>query len=354
MKSLLIIAILLVVYTNALTVSYSGNVSSKVDVSGNGWSYRAGALYDLDVAGLYESTQYLAISAHVGNGDAEVEVMAGGLAIVNDNFPYVFTGSYDGSAQWSTETNFLSGNVNASEGIIVSSYLWLVEKDSNGNVVANVSLVQHPDPILAIWQHTEATTSNGGLHYTTFTATPASTWSISLTLVASNVVGKINYGGAVVTPSSLETIVSIQGYPYASATNTLTLVMAVASGSASFSENGAASGVQSGSGNGQVFFSLSKSFLNGGEVHPASVSAFTNGDFSDVAQGQYWQGQVSGKYSAQAALQFVTVQFAAGATDIVYDPSVGTGTNTMAADNGGPVTMVSFLVLAVSCLAMLF
>jgi len=94
--------------------------------------------------------------------------------------------------------------------------------------------------------------------------------------------------------------------------------------------------------------------LNGGNVAPASVSAFTSGDFSGVAQGQQWQDQLSGKYAAEAALQLVTVQFAAGATDIVYDPSVGTGTNVMTADNSGQVTMVSFLILAVSCMAMLF
>lgn len=358
MRSIIVLFIAFVAAAHALSISYSGsgNISASA-TKDHGLSWRSTGLLDLDVLSLTLNTQYHSFATQIHNNTASIDLVYGALAIPQAQLPYTFIAAFSGTTSWSFGNSLLTASASASAAYIASAYIGLQEKNSTGSVI-NTFLFRQT-PLLKnnfVWSRSASSGGSNGLTYAQFTGSPGSdsTWNVSLTFIASDVVGKINYADAVVGPKSVETVVAINGYPYQASTNTLSLVMAVATGQASASAAGSATSLTSGSGDSEVYFSLSNTHLNGAEVHPVQVSAFTAGDYDSDIGNNYFQAQVQGKYNAQASLQKVTATFAAGASNIVYDPAMGAGTNPQQLSSSAFALAPAVALLAVVVMGLLF
>jgi len=97
-------------------------------------------------------------------------------------------------------------------------------------------------------------TGTGGLRYVNFKGTK-NNLAVTFTFVVSSVVGVLNVvGNGIITPKSLETIITIANFPYTSTANSVRLNMAVGTASASVLAQTSVTHLTSGTGTSGVFF----------------------------------------------------------------------------------------------------
>jgi len=318
----LLVCVLVGLAYGDLSISFQGNVSAAAQISNSGLSFRSTDFFVWNL-GLWTGANFLSIGVTGSGGSATIDAVVGAVTFNIGSFPYSYVAYFSDSVGWDITGNWATSSVNSSEGFVASAFQRIIETDVNGNVVANQSLAYSDDVVAGFtWDGPDTATTNGELSWATYTGSQGSgSWTVSVSYVASDVVGVINQAGATVGPKSLESIVEISNWPYQSPNNTLSLVIAVASGSASISGNSFVSG----SGNSAVYFTASSNALINAALTPVKVSAFVNGDFNTDINDSNLQAQLQGKYGAQINVKLVTVTFPAGAADIKYDPTVGSG-----------------------------
>lgn len=147
-----------------------------------------------------------------------------------------------------------------------------------------------------------------------------------MTFISSDNVGYVQYQnqdvGAIVTPKTLESIVEINNYPYRSSSNYLTLTMGTATGNFDVVASASASNLISGGGEDQVYFALSNVAVVDGSKKFVTISGFSK----ITGSNSYIEGQAKGKYGGSFSYATVSVDFPAGASKIIYDPTIGQGT----------------------------
>jgi len=224
-----------------------------------------------------------------------------------------------------------SADVSKSAGYVGTAVLYLEEKNSTNQTVAKASLQylanfgsQNQGLTYTL---SETSKAADDIQYVTFSGASNDEnnedYSVDITYMASRhagLVGGEGVNGVPVVPKSIESIVTINNYPYQSPSNYISLVLAVATEFADVSK----SGQLVYDANKTVYFSVSKNVYLSGNVGTVDISTFESGDFDEVGNSDFQQ-QVTAKYGAKAAIKYIKVAFPPGATNIVYDPSIGTG-----------------------------
>jgi len=252
---------------------------------------------------------------------------------------------YTANFDYSKISNYFNFNVGASAGFIGTQYIYVTEK-SGSSIVSQKSLGN------LIWTLSNSANS-GALHYVTFKGSdpnPFSSFQVLITFISSDNVGFVNYSyaSALVTPKTLESIIEINNYPYQSQSNYLSLTMGVVTGNFQVSGSVSTNNVISGTGDDQVYFSLSNEATINGNSVSVTVSSFTQGSDTISGSNSYIQAQAQGKYGGSINSLIVSVDFPAGSANIVYDPTIGQGTPPLT-DNSLSVVAIVFIVFG--CIA---
>jgi hypothetical protein len=218
-------------------------------------------------------------------------------------------------------------------GALGTVYKSLQEKDPNGKLVKTVELG-------ATWGMSSLTKA-GELNVVTMKLTDGSL-TVELSFIASNVVGQIAYGSALVSPRSLQCIIEITGYSYANPLNHLELGIAVATVDSKFKGNAIIS-KKEGS---DVYFTLADwAIINGTEMD-VQITKYVEGTLGNLVL----EGVLKGILKTDLQVRETTIIFAPGAAKIIYDPSFGNGKVLYGAASG---LVPSILLLALLALFLL-
>lgn len=205
--------------------------------------------------------------------------------------------------------------------------------------------------------------SNGDLYYLNMNATltnnvTGTSFQLGLSYFMSAVVGSIDLGNTLITPRMVESVVRVNGYQYAAPGNYLTLDVAAAYNDQAF--NTSTKGVVfSGSSLEMVYVKMANvcqitTSTNDRSGYSASVSVsewdsssafalLVKSAVSSTSLGTF----LSSRFDTAWGLSVASIDFPAGASDFIYDPTIGSGTT----GTGAAVTLsVSSLLLALACL----
>eukprot|EP00026_Physarum_polycephalum_P009642 Phypoly_transcript_09771.p1 GENE.Phypoly_transcript_09771~~Phypoly_transcript_09771.p1 ORF type:complete len:365 (+),score=69.72 Phypoly_transcript_09771:198-1292(+) len=359
MNVLLVLFACIIVVCSGAGFTFTGNLSAQ-DIKNNKWDYKYTSSSTVNLGTLYSGANFQAgeFTGTITSGDIDITV--GSAYIVLGAFPFAYLAYFKGSYNISLDGQaFASADMSASAGYVGNAALWLEERDPNNTLVATRSLesklnIGTDDGMT--YSLSESSQPTDAVQYVTFTGASndesASNFGVKITYLASRVAGILAGDGVKdvpVVPGSVESIFTINNYPYKSLQNKVSLVLAVATGSADVSASGRT--VQDS--NKQVYFSVSENALIGGNQASVSISGFETGSFSDVGNSNF-QDQVTQKYGAKAAIKLVKVTFPAGAANIVYDPSLGTGVSVQDSHQGSSSFAPSFVAPLLSLVLLMF
>jgi hypothetical protein len=318
---------------SAISISYAGNVTASAPANGD-WSFRATNVDEWDLI-ITDGIFYSSLSVSGTSGSISGDAVWAAAYVNFGSWPVAWLAKWDANASFDSGTNFLGLDVTRSSGFLAHSYCSLVEKDPTGKVVTSTDLSASFLLTYAI----SAVTTSGHLKWITLTGTSSSKWTIALTFVSSDILGVLENGGVVIAPQTLETIVTIANWPYASSANTLSLVMGVATGASTISGDL----LVSRNSTSQVYFRVAQQAKIDGTTKGVSVSAYQTGSFDTYFADDDIEGQLETKYGANYNVYFTTVTFPAGANNIEYDPSAGAGTVPPSSQSPACRTTVSIL-----------
>jgi len=214
-----------------------------------------------------------------------------------------------------------SASLSESVTVVGKVFYSLTEINSAGTVV-NTVLLQS-----LTWKvgSPQVIDASRGLSSLSMTASLGSSGTITITYAVSAVVGVINPGNVVVTPTSIESFVEIQGYSYATSTNYLNLTVYVAYISESAALSGTATTLTTSStGPDQIYVNFQGTATVNGNSQGVTVSGLADVVETSTLPG-YFSGQLASHGSLSASARQVQISFPAGASDITYDPSTGFG-----------------------------
>eukprot|EP01127_Copromyxa_protea_P000558 TRINITY_DN10473_c0_g1_i1.p1 TRINITY_DN10473_c0_g1~~TRINITY_DN10473_c0_g1_i1.p1 ORF type:complete len:371 (-),score=83.35 TRINITY_DN10473_c0_g1_i1:44-1156(-) len=260
----------------------------------------------------------------IANGD----FIWGSVYIGRNEYPLNWQGYWAASVSNHTpidpsKANWQNFDVSLTSSFVASVYLKLVEKNSTGAFVGEKTLD-------TVWSYdkatsTELTNKTAGLYASVFDTTLSNGATVELQYILTEQSGVLDVlTGVQVVPKGVETIVLINNWPYQSEDNTLTLVLAAGSSSMDVNVDGQ---VTSGSGDDAVFFRVAKEAQIDGKIEATKVTASGSSDIEATFGKSGVTTQLTGRYGKTASCGIFTVEFPAGAKEIVYDPSMGSGEN---------------------------
>jgi hypothetical protein len=324
MRAGLLFAILIVAV--AADFNFQGNVTA---TNAGQFNYRDIEAEILNVPNVLEGVFYEATS--LVNGTNQKDVVTGAFFVFPaDNDPptaflsfFTSYATYQNAKAGATNGQPFSFNTQTSDTVVTKTFVSLEEVNTTTNITVNtVNLV---DLNWALLQTQAPTTPAQYLNYITLKGTDpniALNFSISISAVFSQVLGLLNIVGApVVTPKSIETTVTIANYPYKSLSNALRLNFVIGTAQANFTLQGSLT-VTSGNGTNANYVQVSDQVQADGNVKTATITVSaqqsTGSGVADAA--------LTERFSTQRTATKVSVQFPAGATNIVFDPTAGAGT----------------------------
>lgn len=333
---------------------FTGNFSVSV-INNNEWTYRPinFDVFDLEILGWLGANYWSSVvSGNILN--ASVDLVTGSAYIAQGGFPFsfltYFKDSYSLNIGIGGGQSFANLDVNAAAGYIGTAYLALEEVAPNGTVVATKSL-QWAGLFQSglSWSQTASDSSDDTLNYVTYNATDDnSNVKISITFLISSVAGILNEN-INMAPKSLESVVAISGYPYQSTANSLRLVLGVGSGGATVSVSDNTVYSQ----NSNVYFALNDQVSVGGTLTKAEISGYSSGNIDSEVDNSNFKSQLQGKYNSSWSFNIVKVTFPAGANNIVYDPSQGSGNPAISPSSPAPIVVGSLFFVVAALLALL-
>lgn len=329
---LIVVALLAFSHYTYGGLTLSGNVTLSASTKSD-WTYRKTTLAVIGKVALARSVEVTRTGKNV-----EADIIVAAVTSGNGPFQFRYPGSFlgywssNGSiSDYKNDNQLLNIDYSGSDSLVAHSYIGLVETDANGTVVDGFDF----DKLL--WVITDSSVS-GDLKYITYTTLGASGVKIAITFAISDHVGVLSLAGAIVTPKVVESIVEIKNYAYKNSNNNLTLVMVGATGSGSVSKNV----LITGSGSAKVYLRLNTTaIVNNGN---ADVSIATS---AAVVDDQGFNFLLRKKFSQSLTIQWYNVTFPAGASDITYDPSVGSGepaTPAGSTDSNGVASEKTFAI----------
>lgn len=233
---------------------------------------------------------------------------------------------------------------NTNAGYILTAYTRLIELDSAGNQVAALSLSSALGNILNnintfSWAKADASVS-GDVKFVTIRGTDSrrANFNILITFAVSTKVGILEYGNTPINPRTLETIIEINNWPYASSSNTLSLEVVAGSGAAT-----ATGRLFSSISNSKVYLRVASGVSVDGRDGTVSTSAWADASFdADLPSLALLKAQAESAISGTINLKKTEIRFPAGAAKIIYDPTLGQGEPM----NSAVGKVVSFVALA--------
>jgi len=163
---------------------------------------------------------------------------------------------------------------------------------------------------------------NGNIRFVTYKYNI--NFKINITIIISEVIGKLNVGYSIITPKSIKTVIEIRDYKYQNQNNRLSLTLGAVSGKFSFKTNPSDTIGYSGIQRSEIYLSFSKSsFINGirKDIKFSNTETFDLNAIDNIELVE----QSKSKFKDAIQYQLVTIDFSPNASYIVYDPTIGYG-----------------------------
>jgi len=286
--------------------------------------------------GLFFSSISLGATGLSAQGDA----IWGATWIGEDYVPLNFLAYFTYQANFGAGNGIINLNASAAAAFIGSAYI-AIEERTPSNTIAQVQFLENNlnGFSWSLYGTQSPSIQNPQISYVTFIGQSLSSpsWSITITNVLSNVVGVLSYANAIVSPKSVETIIQINNWPYQSSSNNLVLILGLVTASGTASGNA----YLYGSGTTSVYFSVGASAVVNGVVSPVGFSGYSSAEYSGYVayiQNTTIFAQAQAKFQGSATVQLAQVSFPANASQITYDPDVGSGSQingTVSGTTGG-------------------
>lgn len=185
-----------------------------------------------------------------------------------------------------------------------------------------------------------------------------STFHVGITFFISAVNGRIDLAQTDIDPRMLESVIRISNYTYANASNHLSLKIAAIHGTGSYSASG--DRVSTGQNLQELYVKLADTchvVANAtalvGQVHPVVVGQWVvNHAVKAIVALSDAAAYLIAKLGNDWDVRISTIDFPAGATHIVYDPTLGAG-STKAATSAASAVIPPVLILLASVIAAL-
>jgi len=293
----------------------------------------------LSIPFLFNGAWFSSITAQSSLDSASVGGIWGASYCGLNNPPTTILAYFNTSVSYKSVTDWMRWDVSASAGFVGNVFLNVLEKDSNDNIVNTRYLG-------SLFWVLESSNVADGLRTVTFSGvTVEDKFKIYITFILSDILGKIDYGNAIVTPKSVESIIEIDNYPYKNPKNYLSIVVGVVSGSSSLQAYASATAVQSGSGEDQVYVAFANNAQINNVTTQVKVDAVVTN--SSTLQNQNLVIQAQMRYKAGFDVRLFTITFPAGASAITYDPTMGSGTPppAVAGDDSFPVWAIIVIIV---------
>jgi len=157
--------------------------------------------------------------------------------------------------------------------------------------------------------------------------------TVSFVFFISDTLGMVNLGNGVtatVTPKTLESVVTITNWKYADNANSLSLVYGTVTGAMAESGSiaaGSGNVLTTGSGNNQVYAQYARFASINGVNGNVKISHVGLANISAIVEDANHNAVLTAVYKGIGGVEAkqTTVSFPAGASKIVYDPTVGSG-----------------------------
>jgi hypothetical protein len=350
MKAVLLFAAFLAFAHGQISFAYQGNVSL---TNQNDFRFRATGMVGFSVLNLYTGIFATSINSDFGVNIASADAIYGAIYAGAGVPPTAYLSYWQTTTQWQNSNNgitdYTSANATASAGFIGKVFLSLDEVDPTNVTVQSFSLTYQLFKPTTTLSWTIGNTQYGtSLKYATLVGTTvgSGSFTVYLSFLISDVIGVVNAPGtATVTPKSLESILEIDNFPYKSTANSVRLNLVVGSAAGAVSAQGSVTHYINGNNANAAYLTLANSHSADGVITPVSISGWIDGSASAGTGSSNFDAQVRGKFAAGASFKFVSVSFKAGATKIIYDPTIGVGSNPPS--NAG-VKVVPFLAIFIA------
>jgi len=331
-----------------ITVNYKANTNVTL-VNGNDYKYRSSTSFDISVPGLYSGFFASSTSLDVNPNSLTIDGVYGSAYAGLQIPPSSYLAFYTGAATWQATADYRAANVSGSNGFVGSVFISLDEVTTAGNVVQTIQLKD------LVWVEGTKSVGQGGLRYVSFKGTVLlnANFAVTATYVVSNVVGVLDVVGVpVITPKSMESIIEITNFPYMSTANSIRLNVVVGMVATQVQAQGTVTHLVAGAGPGTSYFSVNRMVQVNGQATTVDVKVNSTGQTSATFGNSNLAGQVTARYGAAALFQLVSVSFPAGATDVVFDPSIGTGASPPAVGSAATLapSFVAFFICVVKLL----
>jgi len=242
--------------------------------------------------------------------------------------PTLYMAFFNSSTNASPGSSPITLSVSESSGYVGLVFAKMDEVTSSGDVVVSFNLESQTwNYLTAALTTVDATRA---LAYTSFTA-DITGGTISITLAVSAVLGVINEG-AIITPAAIESFFEVNGYTYASSTNSLRLTFYLVQASTSSGTVSSGQILTAGSGAAQCYMSVSNQAQINGSPKSVTVTGMSSATVSyTTVPNSNIVSQLASFTGLTVEAREIQVTFTAGATAISYDPSAGFGSPSISA-----------------------
>jgi len=347
---------LLIASTYAATFSFTGNVTLSSNQTTT-FKFRDSSISEISVGSIGYHASYRSVNVGAtGLDGVSGDLLYGEIFSGTGIMPLGYLSYWTGEASLGAN---LTLDFNASNAFVGGAFVSLTEKDPSGTVVQSMPLTGTLLGLTGmIWQKSDSGDSGDGLKWATVTGTsslsPYGNLVINITFFVTDKVGVINLANTVVTPRTLETVVTINNWPYVSNSNHLTLMTGVATASGSLS--GSSTDFITGTGVNKVYAALQGTAQVSGSSANIQITASVGTDWSPLGTAaDTIKNAVTAKYGSSANIVFFDIDFPAGASAIVWDPTFGQGDQLVVATSSAASVAVAGIFIALAALlALLF
>jgi len=271
--------------------------------------------------------------------------------------PTSYLAEYDMASSWGGALNPVTADMSQAMSFVATEYVALTAYTVDREVIDVVYLGD-----LQWSTASSSVVDEGDLSYVTFVGTQSSSdLIVSIDVVTSNVLGRLNWG-AVVTPRMLKTRVNITNFQdygrNESVIDTLELNMVVASATMDEQRSVSVEGsdvitmvraTDNSAENHGIYFEFSKEVSCDGNTMEAKINITAAGT-SDLGNESNLYSQLTAQVSAGHYAEVLNVSVsmpAAGVNEWLWDPSLASGTPPATSGTGGNISKSS-AILAVS------
>jgi len=295
---------------------------------------------------LFKVAGFKSLALNLDDDSLEIDTLAGFVSY--QNVPLALLAYLNIDHEWDGQ----HADLNASQNLMAKAFYQLSEVDQNGNDVAVYSLGDDDSVNWAVSYN-----FTGDLKYFTLEATmdlqngaSQDPFYIEITFFLSQVKGMIDLANTTITPRVLESTVRISNYTYANSNNNLRLKVIAAHGDL---KAVGTKKIQAGSGLEGLYISLSgecqvvdnRHDLSG-DVRSVAVSAWTKAtNLKRIINRTHAKQYLDIKYSSNWDIHIASVDFPAGVSNLIYDPTLGAGSIKAANTSASSLLLPSLFLI---------